>query len=141
MNNHLVVLIAWIPLTLLSFALGPTSRWYSMVTQSCLANTGVSIYGSPLMSSSLLLQHVSFILLGWFVREIGEKWLYSCCFMESCFQDLFKTAQSILGSSIYLFSKCFVKVHGVLSCNSTDTATACKHFYFILSEVRSSYEW
>ena len=34
--------------------------------------------------------------LSWMVREIGGKWPYSCFFVSCCFQDLFRTARSIL---------------------------------------------
>ena len=37
---------------------------------------------------------VLFVLLEKF--EMGGRWPYSCCFVESCFQDLLKTACSIL---------------------------------------------
>ena len=36
------------------------------------------------------------IHLTWMSFEIGGMWLYSCCFLGCCFQDLFKTARSIL---------------------------------------------
>ena len=48
-------------------------------------------------SLSLLYQQcqVCFAGLLWMVCEMGGKWLYSC-FVGCCFQDLFKTARSIL---------------------------------------------
>ena len=51
-----------------------------------------------LMSSSLLLQQcaASLVHLIWIVCDMRGKWPYSCCFVKCCFQDLFKTARSIL---------------------------------------------
>ena len=34
--------------------------------------------------------------LAWMVYEMGGKWLYNCCFVGCCLQDLFITACSIL---------------------------------------------
>ena len=53
---------------------------------------------TSLMSWPVLLQQYSvyFARLTWMVCEIRNKWPYSYCFVECCFQDLFKTASSIL---------------------------------------------
>ena len=50
------------------------------------------------MSSSLLLQQCSASLVNliWIVFMMGGQWLYSCCFVECCLQDLFNIACSIL---------------------------------------------
>ena len=88
-----------------------------------LTNTVVSMY----RSLSLLLQQwpVRFAPLTRIVCEIGSKWLYNCCFAGCCFQDMFKTAHSIL----VLFLSCFffryfVKVGLVQPYNSTDMTTS-----------------
>ena len=46
------------------------------------------------MSSSLLLHQypTSLVYLTWVLSEIESKWLYSCCFVGCCFQDMFKIA-------------------------------------------------
>ena len=67
------------------------------------------------------------------------KWPYSYCFVECCFQDLFKTAHSILllfPSSF--FSMQFISILVVHPYSSMETATALKKFGFILS-VRSDF--
>ena len=46
---------------------------------------------TSLMSSSLLLQHVWFVKVGWF-----SWWSYSCCFVGCCLQVLFNITRSIL---------------------------------------------
>ena len=49
------------------------------------------------MSSFLFhLQGLAYIVLTWMVCEMGSRWLYSCCFVGCCFQDLLKTACSIV---------------------------------------------
>ena len=47
-----------------------------------------------ILTSAAVLSHILF-LLGWFLRW-GNRWLYTCCFVECCFQDLLKTAFSIV---------------------------------------------
>ena len=48
--------------------------------------------------SSFLLQQclACLVHLTWIACEMIGSWLYSCCFVRCCFQDLFKTARSIL---------------------------------------------
>ena len=68
----------------------------SAITGSCLGvNKRMSF-----LSSSLHLQQcpVCLVYLIWMVFEMGGKWLYSCCFVEFCSQDLFETASNILGT-------------------------------------------
>ena len=50
------------------------------------------------MSLSLLLKQCSTcpIHLIWIVLEMGGRWLYRCCFVGCCFQDLFIIACNIL---------------------------------------------
>ena len=67
----------------------------------------------------------------WMVFERGGKWLYSCCFVGSCFQDWFSIAHSILVSN--LFSIHFVSVHVVNPYSNVDTTTAWQKFRFNLS--------
>ena len=33
--------------------------------------------------------------LSYIFYEMGVRWLYSCCFVECCFQDLLKTTQNV----------------------------------------------
>ena len=68
------------------------------------------------MSSSLLLQlcPTCLVRLTWMVLKMGGKWLYSCCFVGSCFQDSFIIARSILVQfPSTFFSKRFVSIHVV----------------------------
>ena len=53
---------------------------------------------TSLMSSSLLLQQcpACLVRLIWIIFEINGRWLYSCCFLKCCLQDLFNIARSIL---------------------------------------------
>ena len=65
------------------------------------------------MSSSLLLQQCPTYLVRrtWVVLQIGGRRLYSCCFVECCFQDLFNIARNILVQfPSSFFSICFVSV-------------------------------
>ena len=50
-----------------------------------------------LMNSSLLLQQcpACLVCLIWIVCKIGGSWLYNCCFLGCCLQDLFNIARSI----------------------------------------------
>ena len=71
---------------------------------------------------------------------MGGKWLYSCCFMECCFQDLFSITRSILGQfTSSFFSIHFVSVHVVHPNSSTDTTTALKKYCLILSDRSDFY--
>ena len=40
----------------------------------------------------------SLVCLTWMVLEIGGRWLYSCCFVGCCFQDLINTAPNFSDS-------------------------------------------
>ena len=89
------------------------------------------------MRSSLLLQQCSacFVRLIWMVFEIGGWWLYSCCFVGCCFQDVINIARSILAQlPSSLFSILFVSVNVVHLSNRTDTTAAWKKMRFILSD-------
>ena len=58
------------------------------------------------------------------VYEIGGKWLYSCCFMGCCLQNLFKIDHCILVLFLSsFFSMRFLNVHMVHPCNSINTTT------------------
>ena len=64
-----------------------------------LARTYVKVNRkTPLMNWFLLLQQLQacFVCLTWMVYEMGGKWTFSCCFVECCFQDLFKTTHRVL---------------------------------------------
>ena len=112
---HLVVPSAWISLTLscyssLSFiASGWSSLLHSVSSQSfcMLVRAGCPAFARPfegvhtstlLMSSSLLLQQcpACLVRLTLIVFVMGDRWPYSCCFVECCLQDLFNIARSIL---------------------------------------------
>ena len=88
-----------------------------------------------LMSSSLLRQYPACLAcLTRMVCEMSGKWPYNCYFVGCCFQDLFKTARSILMKFSYsLFLMRFVNVHVVHPYSSMNTATAWKESRFILS--------
>ena len=55
--------------------------------------------------------------LRWIVWEIGGKWPYNCSFTGCWFQDLLKTAPSIMCSSHLLFDASFSL--GSIGCNHT----------------------
>ena len=114
-HHHLARLSAQISLTLsphpsLSFvASGRSSGLHPVSTQSCymyilaghpaFAQPSEGIHKSTsLMSSSLLLQQcpACLIRLTLIAFLMGGRWLYSCCFMWCCLQDLFNIAHSIL---------------------------------------------
>ena len=96
---------------------------------------------TSLMSSSQHLHQCPACLfrLTWRVFVMGGRWLYSCCFVGCCLQDLFNIARSIL---VWLPSSFFsirlVSVHVVLPYCSIDMTAACKKLRFILS-VRSAF--
>ena len=84
-----------------SFTQHPVSASNWWLCFCWLANTDVSMsWKMSLTSSSLLLQQCLTCLacLTWMVCETGDKWLYSCCFVGCCFQDLFKTPYPCVGS-------------------------------------------
>ena len=66
---------------------------------------------------------------------MGGWWLYSCCFVGCCLQDLFKIVRAFLFSCRQAFSF-LVSVHVVHLYSSIDTTAAWKKLRFILS-VRS----
>ena len=57
------------------------------------------------MSSSIFLQQSSMYLarLTWMICVMRGKWPYRCNFAGCCFQDLFKTARSIIFTPLYAF--------------------------------------
>ena len=78
--------------------------------------------------------------LTWIVCEMGGKWSYNFCFVECCFQDLFKTSINIL---VY-FSPLFFSfiLLAFMGCIQTDgmTQTPLRRnpvfFYWIVSDTR-----
>ena len=93
------------------------------------------------MSSSLLFQQYPscLVFLTWIVLVMGGKWLYNCCFVGCCLQDLFSISRSILAYMLSsFFSVRFVSVHVVHLYNSINTTTAWKKMPFILL-VRSDF--
>ena len=82
-----------------------------------------------LIRSSLLLWQCPACLVHqtWMVLEMGGRWLYSCCFVGCCFQDLFNTACSILEQwPSTFFSIHFVSIRVVHLYSSIDTIAARK---------------
>ena len=64
---------------------------------------------------------------------MGGRWLYSCCFVGCCFQDLFNIACSILEEfPSSFFSIRLIKVHVVDPFSTIDTTIASKKLHFIL---------
>ena len=105
-----------------------------LVSQHWHVHVQISIKELCLLNLSLLLQsamHILFILFKWFVWwEVSGH--TSAFFVGYCFQDLFKTACSILvwfPSSF--FSMCFVSIHVVHPYSSMNTATTWKKYSFI----------
>ena len=152
-HHHHLVLLARITLTIFchpslsSITPGMFSRQRPISTQSCCIQVlaGCLVFARPcegvhmsmsLMSSSLLLQQCPACLfhLTLIVFVMGGRWLYSCCFVACCLQDLFNTAGNIL---VWLlssfFSICLVNIHIVHPCSNINTTTAWKktRFYFI----------
>ena len=110
---------------------------YVLGGQLTLAHPCLGIHRrTSLMSLSLLLHQCPACLLRltWVVCEMGEKWLYSCCFVLYCFQDSFKVARTVL---VYFpssfFCVHFVIVHVVYPSSHINTATAWKKSGFISS--------
>ena len=71
---------------------------------------------TSLMNSFLFLQQypASIVHLICMVVVMGGRWLYSCCFVGCCFQDLFNmTRTSLVQSPISFFSIHFVSIHVV----------------------------
>ena len=114
-HHHHVVPLARISLTFsrhfsLSFITsGRSSGIHPVSSHSCCmyVRAGRPAFARPyegvhrstsLMSSSLLLQQGSACLvrLTWIVFVMGVRWLYSCCLVGSCRQDLFNIARNIL---------------------------------------------
>ena len=90
---------------------------------------------TSLMSLSLLLHQclTCLVRLIWIVLEMEDRWLYSCCFVGCCFQDLFSVAPSILVEFLLsFFYICFVSIHVVHPYSRIDTTAAWKKMCFIL---------
>ena len=93
------------------------------------------------MSSSLLLQQcpTRVLRLTWLVFVMGGRWLYSCCWVRCCLQDLFNIVRSILVKLPSSFFSIFlVSVHVAHPYSSMETTVAWKKLRFILS-VRSDF--
>ena len=88
-----------------------TELWY--IGSSCHPAFACSCEGvhrsMSLMSLSLLLLqcHACLVCLTWIVFVMGGRWLYSCCFVGCCLQDLFNITRSILVIAIKLFLHMF----------------------------------
>ena len=90
-----------------------TQNWWKYVFAglSTLVCPCVGVHSNKLlMSLSLFLQQcpACFVHFTWMFCEMRGKWPYSCCFLEYCFQDLFKTACSIIG--LFPFSFLFSNI-------------------------------
>ena len=67
--------------------------------------------------------------------KMGGKWLYSLCFVGSCFPDFCKTTRNILAELLSrFFSMFFVIILVVNFYRNTNTVTCKKKFRFILSQ-------
>ena len=91
---------------------------------------------TSLMSLPLLLQQcpACLVRLIGMVLEMGDEWLYCCCFVGCCFQDLFNITHSIrVQLPLSFFSIRLISVHVVHPYSSMDTTAAWKKtmFYFI----------
>ena len=84
----------------------------------------------------LLLQCFTCLVhLIWLVLEMGGRWLYSYCFIECCFQDVFNIAHSILVQfSSSFFSIHLVSVHVLHPYSRIDMTAAWKKYHSILSD-------
>ena len=88
---------------------------------------------SPISSSLFLHQCLTLLVLMWMDFEIGCKWLYRCCFIGCCFQDLFNIVCTILLQFLSrFFSICFVTVHIVHPYSRIDTIAPWKKLAFYM---------
>ena len=136
-HYHQVVLIIWSVLTLLPSVFIVHCSWqcFYRAGQPTLAFSCVGVHKRmSFMSSSLLLQHVFFMLLELFVRwEVSG----STASVLWCVTSRICSKQH--SAFLYnLFSTSFVNIQVLHPYSSTDTATAYKKSCFILSE-RSSF--
>ena len=71
---------------------------FQLVILPLLVYVKGSTWCLSLMSPSRLLQQcpACLVFLTWIVFVMGDKWLYSWCFVGCCLQDLFNIARSIL---------------------------------------------
>ena len=93
------------------------------------ANSGMFIsmrvHRKTLFIRSFLLSQPYPGSLTWMDCEMGGTWPYNCCYVECCFQGLFKTVRSNLELfSSSLFFNCFVKVHVVQPYRSSGRSTS-----------------
>ena len=80
------------------------------VSPCWLFNSGTSMWRSSLENEAChenefvvtsIMPHMTFHLT-WRVCEMGGEWWHRCCLVGFCFQDLFKTACSIIYINIYV---------------------------------------
>ena len=129
-------------LTIRSHRPDRSSRWHPVCTlnKSVYAQTGSSTCKGPLENATYEIGFSSIAMPGmscsftWLVCEMGGKQLYRCSFVAFCFQDLFKTAHSIVFFPSNFFSSCFVRVQIVHLYSITDTAIIFKKSLFLLQE-------
>ena len=91
-----------------------------------------------LMSLSLLFQlcQACIVHLIWMVCEMRGKCPYNCYFIGYCFQDLFKTACSILVLYPFSFSfRLFVRTWVVHPYNSTTTTWKKKNLFYQSDQI------
>ena len=94
------------------------------------------------MRSSILFQQCPQCLVRriWRVLVIVGWWLYSYCFVECCFQDLFHIARSIFVRFLSsFFSIHFVSVYVTHPYSRIETTDARKKLHFILSDKSDFY--
>ena len=126
--HHQCTPVAEIPLTLsyhlflLTITLDKSSRLH-LVSASWLT---WSVHGrmSP-MSLSLLFQQCPACLahLTWIVCRMGGKWPNKCCFVECCFQVLFRRT-CLYSNHLAFIPDIFLKIKVVQPYSCTDSASA-----------------
>ena len=137
-KSYLCLCIKYIicPLSYISF------RHRAAACRFELVNLPLHVHRSTsLMSSSLLLQQcpACLIRLTLIVFVMDDRWPYSCCFVGSCFQDLFNFARSILVQLLSVFfSIRSVSVHVVHPYSSIDTTAAWKKMRFVCTQLDDS---
>ena len=75
------------------------------------------------------------VLLIWLVSEIEDKWLFSCCFVGCCFQDLFNITFLCNCRQAFFFIR-LVNIHSV----ELKRPQLGKKVYFILSDRVDTYD-
>ena len=116
-HHHQVVLIAWIFALALSLSLSLSLSWSPLLLgllydNQCpyrsdeylpaLVSPCVGVHGKKVAYefAPTSLEVLSISCSSWIVCEMGDKWLYSCCFVGCCFQN--KSEKRLLDMNNYL---------------------------------------